>query len=207
MENTRPIIYNLNRKQLGFMMSFAVIILALGAWLTFLFKPHNHVAHYCFIGLGILCLALGIFAIVTAIKKMNGPKEGLIINDEGIIDNTFGHGVPLIKWEDVKGIREEFVAMNKFVRVDVANAESYIKQGKTAAKRQGMKNYNRSSGSPFLITARALGLKHDELFQTMRNEFLKEKAKRDSANPVPESASSAPTSTFTTDDKPDLLDL
>lgn len=202
MENTRPIIYDMNKKQLGFMVSFGIVMLAVGAWLTFLFKPHNYVAHYCFIGLGILCLLLGIYAVSTFFKKLNGPKEGLIINDQGIIDNTFGHGVPLIKWEDVKGIREEFVAMNKFVRIDVANAESYIKQGKTAAKRQGMKNYLRSSGSPFLITARALGLKHDELFNTLRTEFLKEKAKREDPN----NPASDPKFTVI-NDKPDLLDL
>ncbi len=144
-------------------------------------------------------MALGVFGLSNYIKRTNGPKEGLIINDEGIVDNTTGHGVPLIKWEDVKGVREEFVAMNKFVRVDVANAESYIKQGKTASKRQMMKNYNKSAGSPFLIAARVLGLKHDELFQVLRAEFLVEKAKRDTSSPATENAA-------TIDTTPDLLD-
>lgn len=205
MENTRPIIYNMNGKQLGMMLGFGIVMLILGAWLTFLFKPHNYIAHYCFIGLGILCLLLAVYAISQYFKKVNGPKEGVIINDHGIIDNTFGHGVPIIKWEDIKGIREEFIAMNKFIRIDVANAEEYIQQGKTAAKRRGMKNYNRSSGSPFLIMARAVGMKHDDLFQIMRNEFLKEKEKRETISAAKESATSA--STPTDDDKPDLLDM
>lgn len=181
MEKLRPIIYNNNnKKQIIPMASFIIGMGVLSTWLVFFLKPHNHFAHNCFIALGILLYLLTILLIRTFIEKVTGPKEGLIITDEGIQDDTTHNGVGVIKWEDIKGIREEFMAMNKFVRIDVYNPMDYISKGKNRMKRRLLKNNNRNFGSPFIVTARALeGIKHAELFEIMKTEFAPVKEKRE----------------------------
>lgn len=189
MENMRPVIYKASNKPVP-MMIFTIGLGGLAVWLTFIFKPHNHIAHYCFIGLGVLLLLLTVFCVRGVIERLTGPKEGLIITDEGIQDNSTFTGVGVIKWADIKGIREEMMAMNKFVRIDVYNPDEYIRKAKNAMKRRLLKNNNRSFGSPFVVTARALsGVKHNELFEVMRTQFAPEKARRDALkeqeNPKP----------------------
>ncbi len=180
MKKLRPIIYNNNNRQIIPLIIFTIGLGVLSTWLVFFLKPHNHVAHYCFIGLGIFLYLLTAFCIRGFIERVTGPKEGLIISDEGIQDNTTFNGVGVIKWDDIKGIREEFMAMNKFVRIDVYNPKEYISKGKNAMKRRLLKNNNRSFGSPFVVTSRALeGIKHAELFEIMRTEFAPVKEQRE----------------------------
>jgi hypothetical protein len=180
MEKLRPIVYKINNKQTIPLAIFTIVLGGLSTWLVFFLKPHNHVAHYCFIGLGIFLYLLTLFCIRGFIERVTGPKEGLIISDEGIQDNTTYNGVGVIKWEDIKGIREEFVAMNKFVRIDVYNPQDYVAKAKNAMKRRMLKNNTRHYGAPFIVTARALeGIKHAELFEIMRTEFAPVKEKRD----------------------------
>lgn len=177
MENNRPLVYHMNQKLLAMQFVLILIALVLGVWLTFFFRPHNYIAMYSLMGLGIFLLLLVGLGSFNLIRRMTAPKELLIITDEGILDRTTDTGVGVIKWEDIKGIREEFVAMNKFVRIDVANPDFYIAQARNAVKSRLMKNYNKMNGSPIMITARMVGVKHEILFEALRFEFNLEKEK------------------------------
>ena len=172
-----PLIYYRQQKFMMMQTIFLAVAIGVGIWLVAFFRPHNYIAQYCFIGLGVLLLVLSVFGVNTLIKGFTGPKEILIVDETGIIDRTTNHGVPLIKWEDVKGIREEVVTIHKFVRIDIAKTDEYIKQGRNAMKRRMLKNNMKMYGSPFVISARLVGQKHDNLLELIRFTYLEQKEK------------------------------
>lgn len=179
-----PIIYYRKQSQIVIQAIMLVIAIVVGLWLVAIFRPHNYIAQYCFIGLGVFLLFLSAVGGYTLYKRLTSPKEILIINDEGIIDRSTGHGVPLIKWEDVKGIREEVVTIHKMVRVDIRNHEDYFGQAANAIKRRMLKNNMRMYGSPFVINARFIGTRHDALIEQVRFAFQEFKEKNSTEETV-----------------------
>lgn len=172
-----PLIYY---KQKNILIIQGVLLAAaagVGIWLTGFFKPHNYVMQNVFMGVGIFLLVISVFGVANLVKRIQSPNEILIIDEKGIVDRTTGHGVPLIKWEDVKGIREEMLAMNKMVRIDVQHSDQYIAQGISPVKRRMLKNNLKMYGSPFVIHARMVGQKNDNLLELIRlaHQTYKEK--------------------------------
>jgi len=186
-----PLIYYRQQKLLIMQAVMLVIALGVGIWLVGFFRPHNYVAQYSFIGLGAFLLLLCVFGAYNLWNGFTGPKEILIIDDKGIIDRTTNHGVQLIKWEDVKGIREEVVTIHKFVRIDVARTDEYIKQGKNSMKRRMLKNNMKMYGSPFVIAGRLVGQKHDNLLELIRFAYTEQKEKNTSKEVVETPASNS----------------
>lgn len=179
--STENLVFKLNKNMRIRMGIGVVLFLSLGLWMTFIYRPHNYVAQYIFIGLGALCLVLGIWLLILLIKKLSGPKEGIIVTSEGIIEQVNQHGVPMIYWKDIKGIREEMVFTNKFIRIDVYNPDDYIEQAKNVVQRRMMKNNFKMYGSPFLVTSKVLGIKHNDLMMHLNNEFAPIKQAREEA--------------------------
>ncbi len=179
--STENLVFNLNKNMPVRMGIGVVLFLSVGVWLAVFFRPHNYVMQYIFIGLGVLCLMLGAWLLVMLIKKLTGPKEGIIVTSEGIIEQVNQHGVPMIYWKDIKGIREEMVFTNKFIRIDVYNPDDYIGQAKNAVQRRMMKNNFKMYGSPFLVTSKVLGIRHNDLMMQLNNEFAPIKQAREEA--------------------------
>ncbi len=172
-----PLIYYKQKNLLIMQGVMLAIAIGVGIWMVGFFRPHNYIAQYSFIGFGAFLLLVSVFGLSNLTKRLQAPNEILIVDEKGIVDRTSGHGVPLIKWEDVKGIREEMVALNKMVRIDVQNTEQYIAQGVNAVKRKMLKNNMKMYGSPFVIHPRMVGQKNDNLLELMRiaHQTYKEK--------------------------------
>jgi len=179
--STENLVFKLNKNMPLRMAIGVALFVSLGVWLSVFFRPHYYVAQYIFIGIGVLCLVLGAWLLVMLIKKLNGPKEGIIVTSEGIIEQVNQHGVPMIYWKDIKGIREEMVFTNKFIRIDVYNPDDYIGQAKNAVQRRMMKNNFKMYGSPFLVTSKVLGIKHNDLMMHLNEEFAPIKKAREEA--------------------------
>src|SRR6185437_9658806 len=75
-------------------------------------------------------------------KKLFDKKPGLIISNEGIVDNSGGLSAGFIPWSDIKEIKETIIANQKFISVIVKNPQHYIDRQSTRFKRWLMeKNY------------------------------------------------------------------
>jgi len=110
---------------------------------------------------------------VFIFKKLFDKKHGLIIDKNGIIDNSNGTSIGLIKWSDIVGIRIEQVHSQKFIMIDVSNPEYYIELKKSRIGKMAMKaNFNRY-GSPISITANSLKTNFSELKEIIYNEYEK----------------------------------
>ncbi|TXE14915.1 hypothetical protein ES692_17615 [Psychroserpens burtonensis] len=106
-----------------------------------------------------------------AFKKLFDKKNGLVINDKGIIDNSSGTSVGLIKWSDIIGIGIAQVHSQKFIMLEVSNPEYYIGLKKNKIGKMAMRaNYDKY-GSPISISANSLKTNFTELQSMIEKKF------------------------------------
>ncbi len=106
-------------------------------------------------------------------KKMFDKKYGLIIDKNGITDNSNATSIGLVKWEDITGIRVLEVVNQKFVMIDISNPEHYIGLKKSGIGKMTMKaNYNKY-GSPISITANSLKADFKEVWEIIKKQYEK----------------------------------
>lgn len=95
--------------------------------------------------------------------KLFDNRPGLIINNDGIVNNTQAAvGNQIVKWENVKGFDVVEIKRNKILLVFVDNANEIISQSNWWEKfwlRQNMNLY----GAPVSITSNSLKCSFEEL--------------------------------------------
>lgn len=117
-------------------------------------------ASICFFG------AVGIYSI----RKMFDKSVGLIIDDDGIIDNTNASSIGLIKWENITEIRVEQIRSTKFLLIYTNNPDEIINRV-TGIKRMLINGNMSMYGTPLSITATMLKYRIDDL-ETLLQERL-----------------------------------
>lgn len=107
-------------------------------------------------------LFFGLCAVFIASKVIR-KKPGLIINDEGIIDNSNATSVGLIAWDDITGMKTLAIASSKIIVIETSNPEKYIERAKNMISKKAMKANNKMYGSPLSIISNALKIKFADL--------------------------------------------
>jgi hypothetical protein len=103
--------------------------------------------------------------------KLFDTKPGLIIDDEGIYDNSSAAAGHMIRWERIKGLRIEQVASTKFILIDIENAEQFV-EGAHGIRKKLMWSTYKMYGTPVSIASASLSCDIDALY-TLINERLK----------------------------------
>ncbi len=171
---TEQIEIPISKNKLTLLLIVSLLFVAAGLW--FVIKPptiSNPV-----IGNPILILTVGVASIlffglcaVFIAKKLPDKTPGLIINNQGVTDNSSAVAVGLIPWDDIKEITITNVANQKFLMLIVKNPDDYINRQTGFIKKKAMQmNYN-SYGSPISISANGLKCNFDELFKTLQDKF------------------------------------
>lgn len=116
------------------------------------------------------------FGILTiyAIKKLLGNPIGLVIDEDGITDNTNAAGVGLIKWADITRLERVQVKSTKILLVHISNPEEYLEKTKGFKKLLIKGNYN-MYGTPLSITSNTLKYNFNDLEQLIAERLLKKK--------------------------------
>tara|TARA_R110002072_G_scaffold302577_1_gene486391 strand:- start:7750 stop:8298 length:549 start_codon:yes stop_codon:yes gene_type:complete len=115
---------------------------------------------------------------VYGLKKMLDKKVGLVIDSNGITDNSNASSIGLIEWSDIMEIRMQKVMSTKFLIIDVLNPENYIGKAKSNMKAKLMRANMKMYGSPLSITSNTLKYNFDELEKVVQEEFEKSKNER-----------------------------
>jgi hypothetical protein len=90
-------------------------------------------------------------ALIYGISKLFDNKPGLIIDENGISDNSNASSVGLINWSDIVEIKAEQVMSTKFLLIYVKNSEEYITKTKSALKRKLLQANMNKYGTPISI--------------------------------------------------------
>src|SRR5688572_15627450 len=96
----------ISKKKLTFMLIGSLVFVSLGLW--FLISPPT--SNHRLFGNPTLIFAAGISAtlffglcFVYLLKKIPDKTPGLIIDNDGILDNSSGVSAGFIPWADIKG--------------------------------------------------------------------------------------------------------
>lgn len=119
--------------------------------------------------LGIIVMAFFGITFIVALIKFLDKKPGLVLDDNGIIDNSSGVSAGLIEWKDITRIDVKQIISTKFLIIHTTNPDVYIKRvGKT--KSWIMKRNMGLYGSPISIPSTTL--RYD--FEKLKNLILVE---------------------------------
>jgi len=116
-----------------------------------------------------LLRVLGIFGVVffglgslVYVAQFFGRRPALVVDREGIIDNTTYPGVGRVLWADVKGLRVGYVRKVPFLIVDVHDPEKFLPRG-NMFQRFLRASSARMVGSPISLAATSLDADFDQL--------------------------------------------
>ena len=123
-------------------------------------------------GVGIVSIAFFGLCGLIAVKKLFDNSPGLIINSEGILDNSSGVSAGIIPWGEIVGIGEHQVHKQKFISIQVKDPEKYVNNG-SALKRMANRADIKLCGTPINISANSLKISHDDLLQTIGEYYRK----------------------------------
>ena len=117
-------------------------------------------------------------AVIYGVKKLFDKKVGLIIDSNGITDNSNASSIGLIEWNDISDIRVMQVMSTKFLLIDILNPEKYIGKAKNGVQAKLMKANMSIYQTPLSITSNTLRYDFGELEKLIRNEFKRNKNAR-----------------------------
>lgn len=121
--------------------------------------------------IGYICTAFFGIGVILFVQKLRDKKEGLIIDAEGITDNSSGIAAGKVLWRDVKSIRVEQVADQSFIMLDVKDPLLYIRQQQNPVKKRAMELNYQLYKTPVGIAPRFLNIRFDQLLQLLEGAF------------------------------------
>ncbi|SHJ25073.1 hypothetical protein SAMN04488096_1202 [Mesonia phycicola] len=170
----------LSKKKIILLLLAAIAFVAGGIWIATnperfipnIFRVTNpEIIRICGIT-GILFFgAAGIYGI----KKLFDKKVGLIIDSNGITDNSNASSIGLIEWNDISDIRTKQVMSTKFLLIDIVNPEKYIGKAKSGIQARLMKANMNMYETPISITSNTLKYAFGELEELIQIEYKRNK--------------------------------
>ena len=106
------------------------------------------------------------------LMKLFDFRPGLVINSNGIFDNSSAIGGQLINWKDITGFDIIQIRSTKFLLVYVNNPKDYLNKA-NSFKRFWMRLNEKKFGTPLSISSNSLEYNFDELLNII-DDKLKE---------------------------------
>lgn len=116
--------------------------------------------------------AAGIFGL----RKLFDKTIGLIVDENGITDNTNASSVGLINWTDITEIKTEQVMSTKFLLIFISNPDKYLNRV-NGFKRKLMMGNMKMYGTPLSITSNTLKYKFDDLEKLIKSRLIEQQEK------------------------------
>ncbi len=164
----------LSKKKMFLTLMGSVVFIIIGVWFIWSPPQTNHWLFgnqtFLFIAGVSSILFFGLVGIVIT-KKIFDTNAGLIIKDEGILDNASGVSAGLVLWADIKEIKVVKVMSQKFLMIIVKNPQEYIGRQSNVLKKKGMQMNYDYYGSPVSISSNALKIDFDSLHELLQQRF------------------------------------
>jgi hypothetical protein len=158
--------------------SFLILLGAVGFVITGIYfilnPPHNYNPFFIRI-IGIVTIVFFGFGIIVALRSLFEKKIGLIIDNNGILDNCSGISAGSIPWENIIEIRDIKIKGQKIFLIIVNNPEEYIEKQQNSFLRQMVKISYKIYGTPISISANILKCNFNELKNILQEQFKKYK--------------------------------
>jgi hypothetical protein len=115
-------------------------------------------------------VACGLFfgaCSVYAFFKLLDSKPGLIVDLNGIVDNSSGVAAGRVPWDEIVAVKSSEIMGGRFLTIVVSNPQKYVGRGNFLLRMSNAANM-KLTGSPINISSTALALKFDDLEEIIR---------------------------------------
>ena len=163
----------INKSKFKFLLSIGGLIPLIFGAIEFILKPNLESGGWGINALGFLVVTFFGGLVIWAIYKFLKKPEGLVINQEGIINLVDKYNLGLIKWADIESINFPKEMNSQKIVVMISNAKEYIKnRNKDIPKR--LIDFNiKKYGTPIIIHTDKLSQKKTEVKKILDAEFEK----------------------------------
>lgn len=111
----------------------------------------------------------GLCAVYGCIKAFDS-RPGLIIDPEGLVDNSSAVAAGRIFWAEITGLKVSSVAGQRFLTITVVDPQKYVARGGVFKRMLNAAN-TKMTGSPINLSSNALRLKFEELVRLLTEAF------------------------------------
>jgi hypothetical protein len=168
------IIIPLSKSKVALLVLGSVAFVGAGIWIWSIAETQTLFNPLYMKGVALASVSFfGLCGIYGCIKIFD-RRPGLIIDAEGIVDNSSAVSVGRILWGDVVGLKVSSISGQRFLTIEVVDPQKYVERG-GAFKRRLNAAGAKMTGSPINISSNTLGLKLDELVQVVTEAFEKYK--------------------------------
>jgi hypothetical protein len=176
MKTTEQIEILLSKSKLSLLLAGSIAFVAIGFWFVIDSKDvatsgiRQTSPIFILVGGIVTILFFGICGVAIA-KKLTSHKPGIVINNEGILDNSGGISTGLILWKDIKQIKTINIANQNMVVIIVRNPEEYIDRQANSFKKKMMQLNYKKHESPIVISANGLKCSFNDLYNLLKDEL------------------------------------
>ncbi|MBX3255402.1 MAG: hypothetical protein KF862_14770 [Chitinophagaceae bacterium] len=181
MTESNTIEIQLSKAKLTKLLFFSVLFVAGGLWMII---TNPQTSNPIFNNIIVKALAaygsttMGLFGVYFFTKKLFDKKPGLILNEQGIYDNTSAFKFGLIPWSDISQVYEKTVqasiaSKQRFVTIGLINPDKYISRETNLLKKKLLQANAKNYGSPIHISTNGLTTNHNDLLNLINSYFEK----------------------------------
>jgi hypothetical protein len=173
-----PIEIPLSKQKLVLGLVASILFVGLGLW--FLIQPPKIDSLIfgnplvIFLG-GLGAVVVFGFTTVVALRRLASNQAGLIINHQGIIDNSSIASAGPILWADMEEIKVATAMNQRFLVLVVNNPEHYLDREPKGLKKITMEQNYKSYGSPVTLSPNTLQIKFDQLLELLNAQMQQHK--------------------------------
>jgi len=173
-EPDHRIVVPLSKFKVGLVLlgSSAFVVLSVLLWPAIDLIPRRNVSYvWMASALGASAAFFGVCGLY-ALRKLFDTAPGLVIDDEGIVDNSSGISAGRIPWSEIIGVHVKTVQRQRFLTIEVRDPQKYVQRA--SFLKRGFVSLNaRYFGGPIQISASVLKINFDELHSMISRAFDK----------------------------------
>ena len=154
----------------------SLAFIALGIWIWTIANEQDHFDALYMNALSIVAIAFFGLCAIFCLFKLFDNKPGLIINREGIQDNSSAVGRHFIKWEHITRLDKTEVKSTKILLIFINNPKEFLTNA-NRFNRFWLKMNNKMYGTPICIASVSLQCNFRELYGMIENERNKHQIK------------------------------
>jgi len=184
LETDETLVIPLSRTKIVALLVGAIALVGLSLWLWTVADGHSRFHPLLMKATSVAGVAFfGLCALYTCVKIFD-RKPGLVIDKEGIEDNSSAVAAGRIPWHQIVGIRLGEIHRQRFLIIDVVDPRPYLDRC-GFFKRMLISESLNMTGSPISISSNTLDISFDDLQRALVAGFQRyhEKASNGSQEP------------------------
>lgn len=180
----------LSKSKVLFLLVVSIVFLLLGYWLYGLdaaeIEARRRYNSPAFVhSIGIAGFIMGVLGSIVAVRKFFDSTPGLVLDEQGLTDNSSAFSAGFIPWSEIAGIEVRQIQRQRILYILLADPEAYI--AKFSPMKQKLMRLNmKMAPSPVAVISNSLSVSFDELLELAAKYFEASRSDKTVDAPAPD---------------------